>query len=122
MFYGTWDVTVSLMVAFFVNAAILVTAAGASAAQRRSGLDCLLLKASVISGGRREVYEATSMRCALACHSRQPRGDAVLTFHAAGAFHYGPNPNTGVQYITDAYRLLAPAVRAPLSPSCSQVA
>jgi Natural resistance-associated macrophage protein len=28
----------------------------------------------------------------------------------AGAFHYGANPNTAVQYITDAYRLLAPTV------------
>ena len=29
IFYGTWDVSLSLMVAFFVNAAILITAAGA---------------------------------------------------------------------------------------------
>jgi Mn2+/Fe2+ NRAMP family transporter len=28
IFYGTWDVSLSLMVAFFVNAAILITAAG----------------------------------------------------------------------------------------------
>jgi len=54
IFYGTWDVSLSLMIAFFVNAAILIT--------------------------------------------------------AAGAFHYGPNPNKTVQYISDAYRLLAPAV------------
>ena len=27
-----------------------------------------------------------------------------------GAFHYGPHADTSVQYITDAYRLLAPAV------------
>ena len=31
IFYGTWDVSLSLMVAFFVNAAILITAAGQTA-------------------------------------------------------------------------------------------
>ncbi len=29
IFYGTWDLSLSLMIAFFVNAAILITAAGA---------------------------------------------------------------------------------------------
>ncbi len=32
IFYGTWDVSLSLMVAFLVNAAILITAAGESIA------------------------------------------------------------------------------------------
>lgn len=34
IFYGTWDVSLSLMVAFFVNAAILITAAGKTASNQ----------------------------------------------------------------------------------------
>lgn len=36
IFYGTWDVSLSLMIAFFVNAAILITAAGAMQSSRQS--------------------------------------------------------------------------------------
>jgi Mn2+/Fe2+ NRAMP family transporter len=42
IFYGTWDVSLSLMVAFFVNAAILITAAGQTA---RTLHDCIPLSA-----------------------------------------------------------------------------
>ncbi|KAG0580379.1 hypothetical protein KC19_4G168800 [Ceratodon purpureus] len=52
--YGTWDSCLSLMLAFFVNASILIL--------------------------------------------------------AAAAFHYGPNANRGVANISDAYKLLAPAL------------
>eukprot|EP00271_Cylindrocystis_brebissonii_P008955 TRINITY_DN2350_c0_g2_i3.p1 TRINITY_DN2350_c0_g2~~TRINITY_DN2350_c0_g2_i3.p1 ORF type:complete len:532 (+),score=38.12 TRINITY_DN2350_c0_g2_i3:290-1885(+) len=52
--YGSWDSSLALGVAFFVNAAILIL--------------------------------------------------------ASAAFHYGPNANTEVAYISDAYKLIAPAV------------
>jgi manganese transport protein len=52
--YGTWDSCLSLMLAFFVNASILIL--------------------------------------------------------AAAAFHYGPNPNRQLANISDAYKLLAPAL------------
>lgn len=41
-------------------------------------------------------------------HGRRSSDTTVAT--GAGAFHYGPHANKSVQYITDAYKLLASAL------------
>ena len=37
--------------------------------------------------------------------------NAAILVVAGAAFHYGPNANVNVVYISDAYHLIAPAVR-----------
>ena len=38
--------------------------------------------------------------------------NAAILIVAGAAFHYGPQANVGVAYISDAYHLIAPAVRS----------